>query len=250
MKNDERVFIEKLYFLIFILIGFCIIGTFLVINNSYIILKVGIIMVLAALTICVILILWVIYNLFQIINNKKISKINYRVLKNAVEVIYPLTLFITKIFKSDVDSIRRFYANINNFLVKAKTNKIKSEELLILLPHCLQNSECKIKITNDIQNCSRCGKCNISQIIELSDRYNVKTVVATGGTLAREWIRKLKPKGIIAVACERDLSSGINEIKSIPIIGVLNDRPNGPCYNTKVDLKELESAIKFFIREE
>ncbi|MGF7057284.1 DUF116 domain-containing protein [Brassicibacter mesophilus] len=175
---------------------------------------------------------------------------NYKILKNVTEAAYPLILFIAKCFKKDIDSVRRVYAKINNFLVKAKTIKIESKDLLILLPHCLQNSECSIKITNDIRNCKMCGKCDIKQIIELCDKYNVTAVVATGGTLAREWIKKLKPKSIIAVACERDLASGINEVKLIPVIGVLNDRPNGPCHNTKVSIENLEEAIKFFIEED
>lgn len=250
MKNDERIFIDKLYLLILIMIVFCLLSAFLIINNSYMVLKISVIFLLLILIACIIAILWFIYVLYRILNKKKISKLSYVTLKKVVEFIYPMTLAITKLIKGDVDSIRRFYANINNFLVKAKTNKIKCEELLILLPHCLQNAECKIKITNDINNCMRCGKCDINHIIELCEKYNIKAVVATGGTLAREWIRKMKPKSVIAVACERDLSSGINEVKLIPVIGVLNERPNGPCHNTKVSLKDLEDAIKIFIEED
>ena len=40
----------------------------------------------------------------------------------------------------------------------------------------------------------------------------------------------------MAVACERDLTSGIQDSYPIPVIGVLNERPFGPCRNTRVDL--------------
>ena len=52
----------------------------------------------------------------------------------------------------------------------------------------------------------------------------------------------------MAIACERDLASGIQDVYPIPSVGVLNLRPNGPCYNTHVDLKEFRQAIEEIIR--
>jgi len=46
------------------------------------------------------------------------------------------------------------------------------------------------------------------------------------------------------VACEGDLTSGIRDCYPLPVLGVLNDRPFGPCYNTSVDLERIEEAIK------
>ena len=67
--------------------------------------------------------------------------------------------------------------------------------------------------------------------------------VATGGTLARQMVKEIRPKAIIAVACERDLTSGIQDVFPLPVIGVLNERPFGPCFNTRVDIKKVEAAI-------
>jgi len=57
----------------------------------------------------------------------------------------------------------------------------------------------------------------------------------------------MKPKAIVAVACELDLTSGIRDTYPIPVIGVLNRRPNGPCYNTSVDIAEVKKALLHFI---
>ena len=54
-----------------------------------------------------------------------------------------------------------------------------------------------------------------------------------------------KPKAVIAVACERDLTSGIQDMKHIPVLGVFNKRPNGPCVDTLIDIHEIENAINF-----
>ena len=70
-----------------------------------------------------------------------------------------------------------------------------------------------------------------------------------GGNAARKKIKELRPRLIIAVACERDLLSGFREVnKQIPVIGFPNKRPEGPCKNTCVDLSEIEATIQKCIR--
>jgi len=91
--------------------------------------------------------------------------------------------------------------------------------------------------------------CPIDHLLDIRDRYHTKMFVATGGTLARRIVHQVKPKMVIAVACERDLSSGILDIKKIPVVGILNERPNGPCMNTRVSVKDIEETIQFFIQE-
>lgn len=69
-------------------------------------------------------------------------------------------------------------------------------------------------------------------------------VIATGGTIARRQVKEIKPKVVLAVACERDLASGIADIEQIQVYGITNQRPFGPCYNTTVDPQEIERAIQ------
>lgn len=76
------------------------------------------------------------------------------------------------------------------------------------------------------------------------------SVVASGGTFARKFARELKPKAIVAIACERDLTSGIQDLQKIPVVGVLNERPNGPCYNTTVQLCKVQQAIDYLIKQD
>ena len=71
--------------------------------------------------------------------------------------------------------------------------------------------------------------------------------VATGGTLARQIIYKMRPKAVLAIACERDLMSGIQDVYPLPAVGVLNIRPNGPCYNTHVDIEEVKAQLEKII---
>lgn len=73
---------------------------------------------------------------------------------------------------------------------------------------------------------------------------------APGGTQARSIIRDIRPRAIVAVACERDLVSGIHDAAPhIPIIGIPNTRPLGPCKDTTIDIGKFRSAVLFFAGE-
>ncbi len=70
---------------------------------------------------------------------------------------------------------------------------------------------------------------------------------APGGTEARAYIRELHPRAIVAVACERDLMGGIHDVAPhIPVIGVPNSRPAGPCKETVIDIDAFREALRFF----
>ena len=49
---------------------------------------------------------------------------------------------------------------------------------------------------------------------------------------------------MLAVACERDLTSGIKDCYPLPVIGILNERPFGPCFNTVVDVSKIDEALR------
>ena len=126
---------------------------------------------------------------------------------------------------------------------------MKFNRILILLPHCLQNPNCKIKVANSIMNCSKCLQCDIGKSLLLAEKFNNLSIeVVSGGTSARSVVKKTKPEFIIAIACERDLSSGIFDIKKIPVYGIFNQRPNGPCYDTKMSVEELNDILKLITK--
>jgi uncharacterized protein len=120
---------------------------------------------------------------------------------------------------------------------------IPGDRILLLLPHCLQNSGCVHRITFSVENCVRCGGCPIGALSELAERTGVRMAVATGGTLARRHVRENAPLAVIAVACPRDLGQGILDAWPVPVIGVENSRPFGDCVNTAVDVNRIALLI-------
>ena len=158
-----------------------------------------------------------------------------------VDALLPLMSGVGKLCGVSKEKVRRSFIEINNQLVLAEARRVHPSRLLILLPQCLQFHECGVRITGNVKNCKACGKCKIKNLVELSDKYGVSISVATGGTLARKIVVDKKPQLIIGVACERDLTSGIQDTYPIPVFGILNRRPNGPCYDTDVDLELVEA---------
>ena len=120
---------------------------------------------------------------------------------------------------------------------------------MILTPHCLQKSTCGLRVTQNPDLCKRCGQCNVDDLVGLKEKYGIKLAIATGGTLARRKIMELKPKAIIAVACERDLISGLQDVKDLPVLAIVNRRPEGPCVNTEMDIELVEKGIHHFLKE-
>ena len=164
----------------------------------------------------------------------------------TVRVLFPIAIVLGKLFRVNRNRLRTSFVKVNNALTKAQSKRIKGDRILILLPHCLQIDICNRKITNDLGNCVRCGKCPMAELLEVGEKYNLHIEVVNGGTLARRRVASFRPNGIVAVACERDLTLGIQDVYPIPVYGVINDRPNGPCMNTCVDMHLVEEAIRFF----
>jgi hypothetical protein len=175
---------------------------------------------------------------------------NRRIRGVVVRVLFPLLVGVGKILGYSKEHIQRSFIAINNQLVLAEAKRVKPQKLLILLPHCLQNHECSVRITGNVEHCKACGKCKIKSLVELSQKYRVAISVATGGTLARRIVVEKKPEIIIGVACERDLTSGIQDSYPIPVYGILNERPHGPCFDTDVDLGLLEQGLIQFLEND
>lgn len=163
----------------------------------------------------------------------------------TLKVFYPLIMVAGSFSKEKKERLQAFIIKINNQLIKRE--RPRASRILLLLPHCLQINECDIRITHNIYNCKRCGRCEIKDLIEIADENNLKLFVATGGNLARKIVSDVHPEAIVAVACERDLSSGIADTFPMPVIGIPNERPYGPCINTRVSLEKVKEAIRFFI---
>lgn len=182
---------------------------------------------------------------YSVVKDKKISSNLMKINLKIVSLLFNPIISIASIIGIPKNDIRRIFVKLNNSYIYSNTYNFDTKDILILIPHCIQKNSCKLKVTNKIENCAKCGLCNVSDLIKLKEKIGINIVIATGGTLARKMIIENKPKVAIAVACERDLTSGIQDMSHIPVLGIFNKRPNGPCVDTCIDIHEVENAIKF-----
>jgi len=141
--------------------------------------------------------------------------------------------------------IQDSFVHLNNILVLLRIRPTESQDILILLPHCLQGEDCIYRITKSIELCEGCGKCIFSRIKSITEN-NYKTSVVPGGSIAREVVIQVKPKLVIAVACERDMTSGILDTFPLPVYGVPIEKPFGYCKKTILNLDELLKVLFLF----
>jgi len=161
----------------------------------------------------------------------------------VIRYIFPGIISFGRLLGVNRDTLQRSFIELNNQLVRARELRVTPDKALILLPHCIQLFDCDLKITGDIDRCVQCGRCDIGGLSTVAKKYGLDIAVATGGTLARKIIVEKRPRFILAVACERDLTSGIRDSYPLPVIGVLNHRPNGPCFNTSIVMEEVERVL-------
>lgn len=164
----------------------------------------------------------------------------------CIRLFLPLMEIVGKLARIDKMIVRRSFIKVNNEFVCASGCMSPPRKLLLLLPHCMQASSCKNRMRMDLSNCANCGNCQLGAIRVLAQRYGFQVAIATGGTIARKIVAEHRPDGIIAIACERDLTSGIQDSHPIPVFGILNERPQGPCQDTRVPLETLECALAYF----
>lgn len=102
------------------------------------------------------------------------------------------------------------------------------ERLLVLVPRCMANFHKK-------------------EILEMARERGLQVHVAPTGRSAREKVMEVCPTAIIAIACQRDLVTGIRDVHGrIPVLSIQLKLPSGPCKDTFIALGDLKAAFDRF----
>ena len=140
----------------------------------------------------------------------------------------------------------RLFINLNNQVTGEKLSGIKLEKILVLVPFCLQNRDCKHRIVWHIENCKRCGKCKIGEIQGAVEEYGARVRVAVRARFAAQFAEEENPDLILATACEEELIAGLISTRKYLTYCIPLLRPNGYCIDTTIDLDTLRDTLKKF----
>jgi len=147
-----------------------------------------------------------------------------------------------------MEVIDKKFVSLNNMMTRLRKKKCPPEGLLLLFPHCIQNSNCKQNIKHEINECIRCGKCKVKDLLELSEEYGISIAVASGGRIALKRVMAKEVLGVVAIACEKELRTGLMAAMPKAIYAVPNQRPYGYCVDTDVYMDDVLKAIDFFVK--
>ena len=188
-----------------------------------------------------------IFNMVLAVMNMPYLPVLQRQTYELINLLFPVAVRLAKPFGIGRRQLEGSFIATSNLMFSRMGIRVPADRLLVVTPHCLQLATCPHKITRDPNNCKRCGGCDIGALVTLAEEMGFHFFVATGGTLARQIVYQTRPKAVLAIACERDLMSGIQDVYPLPAVGVLNIRPNGPCYNTHVDIDEVKAQLEKII---
>jgi uncharacterized protein len=127
------------------------------------------------------------------------------------------------------DWVENASVKVYNALALLRGRKVGKGELLLLIPRCL-------------------SKETLDGVLGIAGKYGVPVFVATRGQLARRVIRERRPRAVVAVACERDMVSGLHDVAGkIPVLGLTMTLPSGPCKDALLDMEQLEEWVRAYV---
>ncbi|MDA8090563.1 MAG: DUF116 domain-containing protein [Nitrospiraceae bacterium] len=154
-----------------------------------------------------------------------------RWIERYVLFLLPKAVWLGSKFGISRDRVGNSFIKAHNSLIKSYAGKFSPERPLVLLPRCLKAETRK-------------------EILAAAGEGLFKVVTVIGGEEARRAIEEYRPTFIVAVACERDLMSGMKDVaEKVPVLAIPNMRPEGPCKNTSVEMEDFRAAV-IFIKEE
>lgn len=179
-----------------------------------------------------------------ILSDRKAPAWARSIIQPLIVLLLPLAVAAGRLLGRCREDVQGSFIAVNNALAARSLGGLNATDVLVLLPRCLQWSDCVHKVSQDVTRCQRCGRCAIGEILEATEDMDVAIHVSTGGTQARRLVLERRPRAIVAVACERELTEGIGDVGGIPVLGVINRLPEGPCYDTDVDAISVIRAIE------
>jgi hypothetical protein len=127
------------------------------------------------------------------------------------------------------DWVENASVKVYNALALLRGRKVGKGELLLLIPRCL-------------------SKETLDGVLGIAGKYGVPVFVATRGQLARRVIRERRPRAVVAVACERDMVSGLHDVAGkIPVLGLTMTLPSGPCKDALLNMDQLEEWVRAYV---
>lgn len=132
---------------------------------------------------------------------------------------------------------------------------IDPADCILLVPQCLREvSHCQAELGEEGWQCRACSaSCPVNRLRRAAFEEGFKGVcIAAGGSMAVNYVASHRPKGIVAIACDKELVLGVAAVQSMEggnktVIKTVPLLKEG-CINTEVDFERALEVIRSFNR--
>jgi uncharacterized protein len=156
-----------------------------------------------------------------------------RLLLFTIDVFYGLFKKFSENVGVDGKIVDQIGVEVRNKVNEKLFKKIKPQEKIMVLPHCLRHADCEAKLEASGLVCKNCNRCVIGVLKNKGESLGYTVFIIPGSTFLKKIIEKNKFKAVLGVACYQDLNLGMMKLSKFSCQGVPLSRDG--CINTKVD---------------
>jgi hypothetical protein len=158
-----------------------------------------------------------------------------RLLLFTIDMFYGIFKKFSENVGVDAKIVDQIGVEVRNKVNEKLYKKIKPQEKIVVLPHCLRDADCEAKLESSGLVCKDCNRCVIGVIKTKAEEKGFKVFIIPGSTFLKKILEKNNFKAVLGVACYQDLNLAMMKLSKFSCQGVplLKDG----CINTKVDVK-------------
>ncbi|MFW6287035.1 MAG: DUF116 domain-containing protein, partial [Candidatus Sumerlaeota bacterium] len=169
---------------------------------------------------------WIAYLCCVAIVAWRVRLVSFPWLSKWLPMQVPYLAFLGRLFGISRDRISSSCIAVTNCLAMLRLRPDIAQRPLVLLPRCIRAE-------------------TVRTIKAVATEHDCPVAVMATNKMAREKVAEFKPTVVLAVACERDLVSGIYDFgHKLPIVVVANNRPEGPCLRCGVDMERFRRMLE------
>jgi len=137
----------------------------------------------------------------------------------------------------------RLFIQFNNTAVRGLYARKKPGIVLMLFPQSFQTDTCEADLKEDPCTCSRCGNCQVPDLLDLADEFKVDIHFYSETNDAVLYVKELHPALVISPESEERLSKGL--LRALPGRVCLPGSSASPKADT-VNIDRVREALRYF----
>jgi uncharacterized protein len=156
-----------------------------------------------------------------------------RLLLFTIDVFYGLFKKFAEKVGVDDKIVDQIGVEVRNKVNEKIFHRIRPQDKILVLPHCLRNAECEATLESSGLVCKDCNRCVIGVLKKKGETMGYQVFIIPGSTFLQKIVEKNRFKAVLGVACYQDLNLAMTKLSKFHCQGVPLLRDG--CMNTKVD---------------